>query len=64
MAIHMAVHGSAWLCMAVHGYARLWLLHGGSDCYTGESSAREEVGEVGAILYPVRTSWKKRNGSR
>jgi hypothetical protein len=58
----MAIHGSAWECMAMHGYAvqYAWLCKamasGGSDCHTGESSAREEVGEVGAILYPVRTS--------
>jgi hypothetical protein len=48
--LYNTIHGSAWLCMGVHGYA--WqcmaMASGGLDCHTGESSAREEVGEVGA----------------
>jgi hypothetical protein len=46
--------------MGVHGYASLWLLHGGSDCYTGESSAREEVGEVGANSLSCQDQLKKK----
>ncbi len=57
----MAVHDYPWEGMAVQcAWLCKAMASGGSDCHTGESSAREEVGEVGAILYPVRTSWKKR----
>ncbi len=57
----MAVHGYPWQCMAVQcAWLCKAMASGGSDCYTGESSAREEVGEVGANSLSCQDQLKKR----